>query len=117
MLNRRGHRQMIRHRRAARNRNHEFARHITMLGERVNQRAVAIRVVAIQINVVDCGFKLRERKIKDSAQGEIVFHLRARLGPAHVGGLSVHLVERRHPVGGSRASCPHALRALPLAAL
>src|SRR2546425_12496257 len=62
-----------------------------MRGQPLNQRSIAIRVVAVQIDVFKACLELRKRKVEDSAQREIVFHFRPVLGPLHVNGLSVHL--------------------------
>ena len=87
----RGHRQMIGHRSAAGNRNDGFRIDPTVRCQRLNQRSITIRVVAVQIDVFDRRFKFSERKVEDAAQREIVFDLRALLGPLHVYRLSVHL--------------------------
>ena len=62
-----------------------------MRRQRLNQRSISVRVVAVQIDVFDAGPEFRKRKVENSAQCEIIFNFRALLGPLHVYGFSVHL--------------------------
>src|SRR2546423_363979 len=62
-----------------------------MLSQSIDQRRVAVRVVAIQIDVFSRRFEFGKRKIENAAQGEIVFYFRPFLGPLHVRRLSIHL--------------------------
>ena len=72
-----------------------------MRRQRLNQRSIPVRVVAVQIDIFDAGLEFRKRKVENSAQREIIFNFRALLGPLHVNGLSVHRNVRVRTASGS----------------
>src|SRR5882672_12240820 len=83
---------MIRHRSTAGNSYDALRRNPTMRRQPLDQGTIAISVVAVQIKIFNLRLQLSEPKIEDAAQGKIIFHFRASLGPLHVCGLRVHIL-------------------------
>ena len=48
---------MIRHGSSARDRYHGLVRHFAVGGERIDERPVAVRVIPVQIDIVDGSFE------------------------------------------------------------
>src|SRR6185436_703949 len=90
IFNRGSHGEVVGHRSATRNGYNLQRTYLAVRGQRINQGLIAVRVVAIQINVIDVSLQLRKRQIEDAAQCQIVLDLWPRLGPVHVSGLRVH---------------------------